>query len=124
MLTIHILQVAHGDSIIVEYNSSSGHYFGVIDSNQVSDGDPPALSKLKLLGAEKLSFAAITHPHADHYKGFLKILRAYEGNIGGFYTFPLARQRRLKPLATLYSKMLLETDSMTVRGNLIESDCP
>jgi beta-lactamase superfamily II metal-dependent hydrolase len=120
VLTIHVLQVAHGDSIIVEYDSSSGRYFGVIDSNQIPDGDPPGLTKLRSLGAKELSFAAITHPHADHYKGFLKILQAYAGKIGGFYTFPIDRQRRLKQLAKLYQKMISETDSKTVRGNLME----
>ncbi len=120
MLIIHILQVAHGDSIILEYDISSNRYFAVIDSNQVTEGDPPALTKLQSLEAERLSFAAITHPHADHYRGFLKILEAYRGKIDGFYTFPLDRQRRIKDSVKLYQRLLEETDSKTIRGNLIE----
>jgi metal-dependent hydrolase (beta-lactamase superfamily II) len=64
MLKVHVLNVEHGDSIIVEFNGS----FGLIDSNRCGQRIP-ALEKLQALGAERLRFVALTHPHHDHYRG-------------------------------------------------------
>jgi glyoxylase-like metal-dependent hydrolase (beta-lactamase superfamily II) len=47
-----------------------------------------ALHKLRDLGATALSFVCLTHPHADHYRGFKDIIAAYNGKIGNFFLFP------------------------------------
>ena len=122
MLTFYILNVGHGDSVIIEYVSSTGPVFGVIDSNRTGQNIPAALQKLRELGANKLSFVALTHPHQDHYKGLLEILEAYKGQIAGFYTFPLDhhRQGRLKELAEIYHRIYKSTDDSTIRTSLKE----
>jgi beta-lactamase superfamily II metal-dependent hydrolase len=122
LLTIHILNVGHGDSIIVEYNGNSGTVFGIIDSNRMDNDDPPALTKLRELGAQELSFVALTHPHKDHYKGLLEILEAYKGHIWNFYSFPLDhhKQGQLPKLVNIYRSLYENTDSKTIRSSLKE----
>lgn len=123
MLAIHILNVGHGDSIVIEYTDPEDNKaFGVIDSNRVKNKQPPALRKLQELNAEKLSFVALTHPHADHYKGLLDILEAYQGKVDSFYTFPLDHHKegRLKALTNIYGELYKDTDGGIPRSNLAE----
>jgi beta-lactamase superfamily II metal-dependent hydrolase len=114
--------VGHGDSIVVEYHGPSGTAFGVIDSNRIGKGEPPALRKLRELGATELSFVALTHPHRDHYQGLLDILQAYQGHISGFYSYPLDHHAhgRLKKLAKIYQRLYKSTDSESLRSSLKE----
>ena len=114
MLSIHILDVGHGDSIILEYDYNGEKHYGVIDSNIPDRCDtPPALTKLQALSADFLSFVALTHPHFDHYNGLLDILKHYEGRIRNFYGFPLGKENpvRLTKLKETYRKVYKSTDS-------------
>lgn len=122
MLSIHILNAGHGDSIILEYDGGNGPVFGVIDSNREARQLPPALKKLRQLGAEKLSFVALTHPHADHYRGLLEILEEYRGRIDNFYSFPLDHNKegRLKKLSKIYVDIHNKTDGLTSRAAICE----
>lgn len=102
MLTIHVLNAGKGDSIVLHYEDDESESFGVIDSNS-KGGDVPALRKLDELGAQRLSFLMLTHPHADHYLGLEQVLSRYAGNIGTIFTFPVERDRgRLEKLAKRY----------------------
>jgi beta-lactamase superfamily II metal-dependent hydrolase len=115
LLLIHILNVGHGDSIILEYRATRSSAFAVIDSNCSINEIPRALHKLQELNAESLSFIAITHPHADHYMGMGKIMDAYVDQIDNLYTFPVEKDRnRLKKLAEAYVHTINSTDSETV----------
>lgn len=89
MLTIHVLNVGHGHSAILEYNNGAETVFGVVDSN-VPSGEtvPRALKKLHQLGAKRLSFVCLTHPHKDHFKGLHKIITAFNGSIDYFFSCP------------------------------------
>lgn len=123
MLTFHFLNVNHGDSIILQYESDKGTYFGLIDSNNPNKNNiPPALNKLQSLGAEKLSFVALTHPHADHYSGLLKTIQEYEGKIDHFFSFPISNYTdgRLTKLVEIYADLYNETDSPVLKTNLHE----
>lgn len=122
MISIHILNAGHGDSIVLEYHGEAGPVYGVIDSNKESGQIPPALNKLHQLGADRLSFVALTHPHADHYRGLLDILVAYRGNISNFYSYPLdhAKEGRLRQLAEVYTQVFRSTDGKTSRANIKE----
>jgi beta-lactamase superfamily II metal-dependent hydrolase len=120
LLTLYILNVGHGDSVVIEYLTSTGPVFGVIDSNRTGQNIPAALQKLRELGAKELSFVALTHPHTDHYNGLLEILEAYKGHISSFYTFPLERHRRLKELAKIYDRLYKRTDNPRIRSSLKE----
>jgi len=123
LLTFHFLNVNHGDSIVIEYQNDIEKVFGVIDSNIVDPhSPPPALEKLKSLGAKKLSFIALTHPHADHYSGLSQIIDYYKNNISNFYSFPLDAfiPGRLKDIAKIYQKIHDNVDSPTLKRTLNE----
>ena len=124
MLTFHFLNVNHGDSIIIQNESpKNGTHYGLIDSNNPNnDNCPPALKKLQSLGAEKLSFVALTHPHADHYSGLSQILETYKGKIDHFFSFPISdfTDGRLSKLTKIYARLHDETDSPLLKRNLYE----
>ncbi len=90
-LVFYVLNVRHGLSVVVEFQNEDEKVFGVIDSNTVPGQPVRALETLRQLGAEKLSFVCLTHPHADHYSGLSEILRVYDGNIEHFFAFSLNR---------------------------------
>src|SRR5438045_3926059 len=89
MLTFHILNVDHGSSAVVEFDSGTEKFFGVVDSNlPVGTTEPRALTKLRELGARRLSFVCLSHPHKDHFKGLYPIIQAFDGSIDYFYSCP------------------------------------
>jgi beta-lactamase superfamily II metal-dependent hydrolase len=112
MLRLHFLNVDHGDSIIIEHIGDDGIHYALIDSNQQGRGAPPALRKLQELGAERLSFIMLTHPHRDHFRGLSQILRAYHGKIGDFFVFPLGEfiPSRIRSLARQYLELCKRQD--------------
>lgn len=123
MLKLHILNVNHGDSIVVELISENNQRaYGVIDSNRISNNPPPALSKLQSLGATQLNFIALTHPDADHYRGMLDIFNYYQDNISTFYTFPIGTHinGRLKKLGEIYKNILSSSDSSILKSDTEE----
>jgi len=113
LLTIHILNVKQGDSILIQYEGPSGPAFGLIDSNTTGQEDPPALSMLNNLGATELSFIALTHPHADHYQGLSRIIERYRHQISHFYSFPLGHlsSERIKKIGKIYQEVHNSVDS-------------
>lgn len=122
MLSVHILNVGHGDSIVLEYRGDKDEpAFAVIDSNCLANEVPSALKKLSSLGANSLSFAAITHPHADHYMGMGSILDRYQNKIKNFYTFPIERAKgHVKGIATRYLKAMNDSDNETINAHSFE----
>jgi beta-lactamase superfamily II metal-dependent hydrolase len=123
LLRIHILNVDHGDSIILEYESLAGKVFGLIDSNVPNNvTSPPALTKLQALGATRLSFVALTHPHFDHYHGLLDVLEYYDGKVDNFISYPLGKDfaERRKKLQATYKKVVKNTDSDYLKNASIE----
>lgn len=123
MLTFYFLNVEHGDSIIIEYESPSGRVYGLIDSNNPTNlSHPPALTKLQELGAKQLSFVVLTHPHMDHYNGLPAIIEFYKGKIEHFYCFPIGKYipGRIKELCAVYQKMHNSTESQTLKRQITE----
>jgi len=112
VLDLWILNVGHGDSIVLRCEKPEGAVFGVVDSNRTGTQTPAALDKLRQLGATKLSFVMLTHPHADHYQGLSEILKAYDGRIDHFYTFPVGDfiTAKAKKLKDLFARMIKETE--------------
>jgi beta-lactamase superfamily II metal-dependent hydrolase len=122
VLSIHTINVNQGDSIVIQYDGPSGKVFAVIDSNRITGSPPAALTKLQELGAESLSFLALTHPHADHYSGLSDILSFYNDKINTFYCFPLGAHLsndRLKKYAAIYQELAEKADP-SVRGKIVE----
>lgn len=116
------MNVGHGDSIVLEYHGDNSLIsYAVIDSNCKFDSSPPALELLQSLGAEELSFVAITHPHADHYMGMRKILEYFSKRIDTLYTFPIRREREdIKKAIAIYKSFAINTDSVTSQKKLLE----
>jgi hypothetical protein len=120
MLTIHVLNVGHGNSAIVEFDNGTEKVFGVVDSN-VPGGqtEPRALTKLRQLGATRLSFVCLTHPHADHFKGLHKIINAFEGSIDYFYSCPFGalfqHPKRLQKFAVRLREIYKSSEGKPVK---------
>lgn len=110
MLKIHVLNVSHGDSIVLEFEPEAeagegrgASKFAVIDCNARS-GRNPALQLLRERGATHLQFIALTHPHADHYAGLGEICEAFRGHVDAFFSFPIERsQEKLRTLLERYA---------------------
>jgi len=118
LLNIYILNVNKGESIVLHHEKELKHSFAVIDSYSVGQQTPPALSKLQELGAERLSFVALTHPHADHYIGLSEIVEFYQNKIDNFYSFPLGLyndESRLKKFASIYKEIYKNSDDEKVK---------
>ena len=124
MLCFHVLNVGHGSSIVVECENDQGRSFGVIDSNARAGQKPKALEKLEQLGAKRLSFVALTHPHQDHFSGLYSIVAAFPNAIECFYSCPfgdlLHNPDRLKKLATGLQKIFKESDGLDERKAALE----
>jgi hypothetical protein len=110
MLSIHVLNVGQGNSAIVEFDNGTEKSFGVVDSNLPSGAsEPRALTKLRQLGAKRLSFVCLTHPHKDHFRGLYSIIKAFEGSIEYFFSCPFGalfqNPLRLKKFAEKLKKI-------------------
>ncbi|WP_244785480.1 ComEC/Rec2 family competence protein [Cupriavidus pauculus] len=123
MLRIHVLNVSHGDAIVIEYEStdeagSTRSEFGVVDCNSSGDNNP-TLALLKARGAEQLRFVLLTHPHADHYAGLGEICDAFDGRIESFFSFPLDRsQNQLIKFAQRYAEAGKNASKSSSKGVL------
>jgi beta-lactamase superfamily II metal-dependent hydrolase len=114
MLTFHVLNVGHGSSIVVDYEHNDTHHFGVIDSNARAGESPKALLKLRELGATRVSFLALTHPHKDHFSGLFEIIRAFPNAIDYFYSCPfgdlLQNRNRLRAFGRGLTEIINRSD--------------
>jgi beta-lactamase superfamily II metal-dependent hydrolase len=98
-IKLYILNVGHGDSIIIEFPNKNS--FGIIDCNlncktnkgyettkPLKDSEPKVLTffrNIKTKGIEfeiefEIEFVCLTHPHDDHYKGFSELLNWFKNN--------------------------------------------
>ena len=79
---VHILNVGHGDAIIVELPEvDNQRAYVVVDCYIASK----TLNYLNLLGAQSLDLVVATHPHSDHIKGLQKLLETYKNNVAQFW---------------------------------------
>lgn len=101
MLRLHFLNVDHGDCIVLEHESEGVRSFAIVDSNSNAKDEPRALLKLRAIGATHLNFAAVTHPHADHFLGMSEVLKEYAGKTEIFYTFPIDRAELKKMIGAV-----------------------
>jgi hypothetical protein len=124
VLSFHILNVGHGSSVVVELQDQHGRHFGLIDSNTSGNVTPKALTKLKQLGATKLSFVGLTHPHTDHYRGLYEVILAYRKAIDHFYSCPFGdlflKPERLKKIGAGLKRLLDLTDGLEERRAALE----
>lgn len=82
---IHVLNVGHGDSIILELPDNN---WGVVDCFKTNTHtESPALSFLKDRNPKNLKFVCLTHPHYDHYCGMLEMLEYFSSGGRGIEYF-------------------------------------
>jgi len=93
-LTIHVIGAGKGESIILEMPDRK---WGVVDCYASSVTDKTTnqtLSFLQRKNVEGLEFLCLTHPHEDHYRGMVHLIKQFNGNILRFWRFtprPLAQ---------------------------------
>ncbi len=123
-LIFHILNVGHGSSVVVEFGAAGERSFGLIDSNKGSGAQVKAIEILNRLGAKSLSFVCLTHPHLDHYSGLMDVIRAFNGRIGHFFSFPMLgimfNSKRLKLWKKLLADLHQRTDDRVIRAGARE----
>src|SRR3546814_2862552 len=122
MLRFHILNVDHGDSIVIEYLNVDDRSFAVVDSNAKQNQPPKAVLNLVELGAKELSFVCLTHPHRDHYRGLSQILHAFRGKIDQVLMFPAGEflGAEVKRFAAQYRKLGKTQDDSEVTADALE----
>jgi beta-lactamase superfamily II metal-dependent hydrolase len=75
MLTITFKNVDQGDTIILEWqNDSNEREIGIIDCHLKNGGPNLAVEHILENGYKNISFMIMTHPHTDHFSGFLSLL--------------------------------------------------
>jgi beta-lactamase superfamily II metal-dependent hydrolase len=81
MLTITVKNVGHGDTIILEWQDDNKNTeIGIIDCNLKNGKSNPAIDHIRDKKYEKIHFMILTHPHTDHFSGFLSLLEFCEKN--------------------------------------------
>ena len=122
MLSITCLNAGRGDCLVLEASFEGDSYYGVIDANAEGQHRQRLHDYLTSKGITKLNFLALTHPHADHYRGLLKIMTDFPPDT--FYIFPLdvhlGNSERLKKMLRKYNEMLRRTDDRETTQNLEE----
>lgn len=91
MLRVHIFDVGHGDSILLEF---PGGAWGVVDCK---DNNPPTqpsslLRFLRERNVRRLAFVCLTHPHGDHFSGLPQVLEEFGENVDEIWSFRLDSQ--------------------------------
>lgn len=82
-LKVHILDVSHGDTIILEIPiGENDKIYGVIDCIKFKEKVKKYLDDL---GAKELAFVVATHPHEDHIGGIQELLEAYVDKVDEFW---------------------------------------
>ncbi len=79
-MKITFKDVQQGDSIIIEWVGPDGKdKIGIIDCN-LKGTENPVLEYLKTSGYTEIAFMILSHPHSDHFSGFLELLNYVEEN--------------------------------------------
>jgi beta-lactamase superfamily II metal-dependent hydrolase len=106
-LRLHVLDVGHGDSLLLEF--PGGRHFGIVDchvrGSSQSGADNTEIES-KALGAlrqrvdagirPEVDFVCLTHPHIDHYRGLAGLLdglAALDVPVKEFWDFGLSARK-------------------------------
>jgi len=76
MISVTFKNVGQGDSIILEWDDTNNTTkVAIIDCALAPNGSNPVLQHVKSNGIGKIDFMLMSHPHLDHYSGFLQLLQ-------------------------------------------------
>lgn len=73
MVIITFKNVGQGDSIIIEWNEGGNSKMGIIDCNIYQKGNP-VINHIHEQQINEIEFLILSHPHKDHFSGFLELL--------------------------------------------------
>lgn len=80
-LSLHVLNVGDGDSIVIELPKEDGNRCHIVVDCARAD---KTIDYLQKLGATTLKLVVATHPHSDHIDGLKAVMREYS-NIEQFW---------------------------------------
>lgn len=86
MVKITFKNVGQGDSILLEWNHENENKIAVIDCNKYL-GTNPVLEHIKLNNYLEIDFMILSHPHLDHFSGFVELLKYCRTNNIKIYRF-------------------------------------
>lgn len=69
--------VGQGDSIIIEWEIDTTKKVGIIDCSKKGKANP-VVDHINNGGYHEIEFIILSHPHSDHYSGFLELLSLIE----------------------------------------------
>lgn len=78
-MRITFKDVGQGDSIILEWKHNDISKIGLIDCSKKGKSNP-VLDYIDKSGYEEIEFAILSHPHSDHYSGYLDLFNYCEAN--------------------------------------------
>ncbi|MFH4963887.1 hypothetical protein V8G69_02705 [Gaetbulibacter sp. M235] len=120
MVNITFKNVGQGDSVIIEWEEESQDKIGIIDCNQISPEINPVLDFVIEKKVKEIEFLLLSHPHKDHYSGFLALIEycrsnkinikrfLHTGSVSIDYLMAASRSKvETKELAKLY-KLLMD----------------
>lgn len=73
-MKITFKDVGQGDSIIIEWEDDRINKIGIIDCKKKGNTNP-VINHLEEAGYAEIEFIILSHPHADHYSGFLELFQ-------------------------------------------------
>jgi competence protein ComEC len=79
VVKITFKNVGQGDSIIIEWSSNGTPKTGIIDCN-LYQGTNPVLKHLIKNNTTEIEFLILSHPHLDHFSGFIDLLEYCRSN--------------------------------------------
>jgi competence protein ComEC len=83
ILNIYFKNVGQGDTLIIDWNEGTNpgdKKFGIIDCNLLNRKIDPVTTHIKDHGIRRFEFALMSHPHSDHFSGFLDFLTYCKDN--------------------------------------------
>lgn len=79
MLTLIFKNVDQGDTIVLEWENEKGDKeVGIVDCNTMGTKANMAVEHIIANGYKEIAFMIMTHPHTDHFSGFLSLLEYCE----------------------------------------------
>lgn len=118
MLGVHVFNSGIGESIVLEL---PGNKWGVVDCYTHSLTDHSANSALQFLrerNVARLEFVALTHPHADHFRGIGQLLECFE--VVEFWRFGAFTPAQL---AERLAEHMLSEATCLKPGEIENADC-
>ncbi len=74
MIKISFLNVGQGDSIVFQWTANNKAKIGILDCNLLPNNVNRTIEYLIENNIDEIEYLILSHPHSDHYSGFLSLL--------------------------------------------------